>query len=293
VISGILLLDKPSGPTSHDMVAQVRRGAGLRQVGHSGTLDPLASGLLVLCLGPATRLSEYLLNKDKRYEARLLLGQTTNTYDTQGEVTARSDLLPTEEQFLAALGPFRGTIAQRPPAFSAIKMNGRKAYELARRGEEVDLASRPVDILSLDLTAWEPPECSLSVHCSAGTYIRSLAHDLGQSLGCGACLSALRRVASGAFGVEQAVSLADLQAAFGAGDWQRYLLPADSALSDWPAVSCSPAESQRLRQGQAVRGAAADQTWARGYDASGQFFAILRADPAGGLWRPHKILSDG
>ncbi len=293
---GLLLLDKPSGPTSHDLVYAVRRGSGERRVGHAGTLDPLATGLLVMCLGPATRLSEYLSGKDKRYRARVRLGQATSTYDAQGEVTATSTARPSQAAVEAALAEFRGPQQQVPPAFSAIKRGGQKAYELARRGETVVLEARSVTIESLELAEWQPPEFELDVHCSAGTYIRSLAHDLGQRLGCGAHLAALRRTASGSLLVSQAVSLDVLQAAFARRDWMQYLLPADQALSEWPAVLLTAAAAARVHNGQAVpfepgQPEPSHGPQARAYNAAGQFFAVVHADPAAGVWRPDKVLT--
>jgi len=291
---GILLLDKPSGPTSHDLVNVVRRGTGERRVGHAGTLDPLATGLLVICLGPATRLSEYLTRKDKRYRARVRLGQTTTTYDADGQVVAESSHWPEHSALEAALAGFRGPQLQRPPPYSAIKRGGQKAYELARRGEAVELEPRSVTIHSLELVGWQPPECELEVSCSAGTYIRSLAHDLGQVLGCGAHLLGLRRTASGAFQVGEAVPLSELKMAFaeGAAAWKRYLLPADSALADWPAVNLLLEEVEHVRHGRAVPlgEAPAAGGWARAYSPTGEFMAVLRADTTAHVWRPHKVL---
>jgi tRNA pseudouridine55 synthase len=289
--SGLLLLDKPSGPTSHDVVYAVRRGAREKRVGHAGTLDPLATGLLVVCLGAATRVSEYLIEKEKRYLARVRLGQSTNTYDADGEMVSQSEALPERAAVEAALAHFRGALQQKPPAFSAIKRGGQKAYELARRGEAVELEPRAVRISSLELIEWLPPECVLDVHCSAGTYIRSLAHDLGQALGCGAHLSALRRTMSGHFDVKDAVTAPMLKAAFAAGDWQKYLLPMEAALPDWPAVHLSAADTRRIQRGQSVPWAGGEGEWARGYNAAGEFFALLRADEAGRVWRPHKVLT--
>jgi tRNA pseudouridine55 synthase len=291
---GLLLLDKPAGPTSHDMVYAVRRGAGVKRVGHAGTLDPLATGLLVMCLGSATRLSEYLAGKDKRYRARLRLGQTTDTYDSQGQVVANYDgPLPDREAVEAALAAFRGRQQQVPPAFSAIKRDGQKSYELARRGEAVELPARPVEFFTLELCEWEPPELTLEAHCSAGTYIRSLAHDLGQVVGCGAHLSGLRRTASGALSVEAAVTLADLEAAFTRGDWHQYLRPADQAVADWPAVSLTETAVADIRQGRAVAAPAGTPPgYGRAYNPAGEFIAVLRADPPAGLWRPDKVFGE-
>jgi tRNA pseudouridine55 synthase len=293
---GLILLDKPSGPTSHDMVYVVRRGTGEQRVGHAGTLDPLATGLLVMCLGPATRLSEYLTGKDKRYRARVRLGQATTTYDSQGEVTETRLPIPEREAVEAALAPFRGPQQQVPPAFSAIKRGGQKAYELARRGEAVVLEARPVTIYALELVEWQPPEVVLEVHCSAGTYIRSLAHDLGQRLGCGAHLSALRRTTSGSLPVAEAVSLVELQDAFARHDWTRFLRPADSALEEWPAVSLTADATARVQRGQTVPlepsvANLASERLGRAYNPAGQFIAVLRADLAANVWRPDKVFS--
>ncbi len=292
---GLLLLDKPSGPTSHDMVYALRRGAREKRVGHAGTLDPLATGLLVLCLGTATRLSEYLAGKDKRYTARVRLGQATTTYDAQGDMTAESADLPERAQVEAALAQFRGPQRQVPPQFSAIKRGGQKAYEVARRGAHIELEPRPVEFYEITLVAWQPPELSLDVHCSAGTYIRSLAHDLGQALGCGAHLAGLRRTASGTFRIEEAVTLDALTAAFERGPqaWQQYLRPPDAALSDWPALHLTAEAARQVLRGQAVRLGAVTSEHARAYNAAGEFFAILRGDPAAGVWRPHKVFSEG
>ena len=288
--SGLLLIDKPAGPTSHDVVAAVRRGAREKQVGHAGTLDPLATGLLVVCLGAATRLSEYLLGEDKGYLARVRFGQATTTYDAAGEVTRSSARLPERAEVEAALAAFRGPVQQRPPAFSAIKRGGRRAYDLARRGEAVDLAPRPVTIHALTLTDWAPPEGVLEVRCSAGTYIRSLAHDLGQALGCGAHLAGLRRTQSGHFEVSAARPLADWQAAFAAGGWQAEVWPMDAAVPGWLAVPLTAGDARRVQNGQAIPLTAAGHAFGRAYNAAGEFFAVLRADPAAGVWRPEKVL---
>jgi tRNA pseudouridine55 synthase len=295
LVSGFILLDKPSGPTSHDMVMTVRRGTGEKRVGHAGTLDPLATGLLILCLGAATRLSDYLRDKDKRYLARVRLGQTTNTYDADGEITATSVFdLPSRTEVEITLKKFRGPIEQRPPAFSAIKRGGKKAYELARAGEAVDLAPRPVEIYMLELLDWQPPDFTLDVTCSSGTYIRSLAHDLGQTLGCGAHLTGLRRIASGRFQIEEAVTLDELQKAFAAGReaWERYLRPADLAVADWPKVRLTAEAAARIQHGQPVplENGEQESRYARAYNSAGEFIALLRADSQARVWRPYKVL---
>ncbi len=275
------------------MVMAVRRGAGEKRVGHAGTLDPLATGLLVICLGAATRLSDYLRDKDKRYRARVRLGETTDTYDADGTVTGQSSRLPSRDGVEAALEQFRGRILQRPPAYSAIKLGGKKAYELARRGHTVELEARPVEIFALELADWQPPEFTLEVHCSSGTYIRSLAHDLGQQLECGAHLTALRRIASGKLTVSEAVTLANLTAAFEAGPeaWRPYLRPADSAIADWPALRLSAEDAAQIVHGQPIPCRAEAGGLARAYNDAGEFFAILRLDPTKNMWRPLKVLA--
>jgi tRNA pseudouridine55 synthase len=293
-VAGLILIDKPPGLTSHDVVNVVRRGTGVRRVGHTGTLDPLATGLLILCLGVASRLSEYLIDKDKRYLARVRFGQSTNTYDAEGEITSSSDALPDRQHVEAALAKFRGPIQQRPPAFSAVKQGGRKAYELARTGQVVQLEPRPVEIYALTLAEWQPPECVLDVSCSSGTYIRALAHDLGQALGCGAHLTGLRRTTSGRFSVDGAVTLSDLQAAFAAGReaWRRYLRPVDEAVADWPEARLTVEQARLIQHGQPIPldDPAQAAAWARAHDPGGDLIAILKADAQAGVWRPHKVL---
>ncbi len=287
-IFGLLNVNKPSGPTSHDLVAAVRRGAHVKKVGHAGTLDPLATGVLVLCLGPATRLSEYAMRSRKIYRARVHFGVATDTYDAQGEVTARSEALPERAAVEAALAGFRGEIAQVPPMYSAIKRGGRKLYELARAGQQVERPPRAVSVYRLDLLNWQPPFATLEVECSPGTYIRSLAHDLGQALGCGAHLAALQRRASGRFHVDEAVPWDDLRAAMEAGDWQRYLLPPDLALADVSALHLDAEQSARVLHGNMIP-AAADVAGelVRAYDVEGRFVAVL--ERRGAQWKPQKV----
>jgi len=288
---GLLNVYKPAGPSSHDLVAWVRRGTGVKKVGHGGTLDPAATGVLVLCLGPATRLSEYLLGSPKTYVAQVYFGVETNTYDTEGEIVGRDPRLISREQVEAALTGFRGQIAQVPPLYSAIKRGGRKLYELARVGQTVELAPRPVTIYRLELLAWKPPVATLEVVCSAGTYIRSLAHDLGQTVGVGAHLAALERIASGHFRAEQAVPWEQLAAAMTDGTWRAHLLPPDLALAHHPAVHLDAAGLDEVRHGRRVP-VAADMiaaSLARAYDPEGRFVAVLRR--RGDWWLPVKVFA--
>jgi tRNA pseudouridine55 synthase len=213
-ISGVLVIDKPVGMTSHDVVQVVRKGTNIRRAGHTGTLDPRASGVLIVLVGPAVRLSEYVSASDKRYQAVITLGKTTDTYDEDGLQTSSAPVNVTEEQFEKELMTFVGDIEQTPPPYSAVKVNGRKAYEMARHGEEVDLSPRIISVYSLELLEWAPPEVVIDIFCSSGTYVRSLANDLGDRLGCGATLTGLRRTKSGRFTLRDAVPLRKLNEAF-------------------------------------------------------------------------------
>lgn len=205
---GVLNIDKPAQWTSHDVVAKVRHITGIRQVGHAGTLDPMATGVLVLGLGRATRLLEYLVGQPKTYLAGIRLGVATDTYDATGKPVSQSDIPAlSREDLEAVLQAFRGDIMQRPPPYSAIKRDGQRLYRLARQGETVEVEPRPVTVYDFDLLAYDGKVLQAQITCSAGTYIRSLAHDLGQALGCGAHLSSLRRLAVGSFRIEDAVTL--------------------------------------------------------------------------------------
>ena len=290
-VFGLLNLYKPSGPTSHDLVVAVRRGTRIKKVGHAGTLDPLATGVLVLCLGPATRLSAYVMRSPKTYVARVRFGVETDTYDGAGRIVAE-DSRPVERTHVEeALAQFRGTIAQVPPMYSAIKQGGRKLYELAREGETVARPPREVTIWRLELRRWEPPEADLLVECSPGTYIRSLAHDLGRVVGVGAHLAALERTASGAFTADEAVRWDEFQGAMHAGQWQRYLLPPDLALRDLPAVHLDAAGADDVRHGRfiAVDPAAGDAPEARAYGPDGALLAIL--ERRGTRWKPARVFA--
>ncbi len=254
VVSGVLVVDKPVGLTSHDVVKIIRRGTGIRRAGHTGTLDPRASGVLVVLIGPAVRLSEWVSAADKRYMATIRLGTATDTYDAEGQVTATAPWESiTEEEFAAMLKEFEGEIEQVPPPYSAVRVKGRRAYDLARKGEKVELKPRKVKVYHLELLEWAPPEVVVDVHCSSGTYVRSLAHEIGQRLGCGAHLVGLRRTKSGRFTLRDAVPLRRLQEAFETGDWYRYLIPAAEALADWPQVTLTIEETETLRHGQRIQ----------------------------------------
>ena len=288
---GLLNINKPSGPTSHDIVVGVRRGAQIKRVGHAGTLDPLADGILILALGKAVRLVEYLMQSSKRYRASIVLGKTTNTYDVTGEVTGEQAPLPnfSAPDIEAALAGFCGAILQTPPIYSAIKVQGKAAHARARAGEAVEMAPRKITIYELTLADFAPPHVTLEVSCSPGTYIRALAHDLGQALGCGAVLESLTRTASGAFDLADAIAWDALQIRFEDGSWRDYVIPADQALPDMPRLALTDEQFQKLRTGAPFTAPEVISGLARGYTPDGQFIAVIRGDPEIGVWRPHKV----
>jgi tRNA pseudouridine55 synthase len=290
VVSGVLVVDKPVGLTSHDVVQIIRRGTGIRRAGHTGTLDPRASGVLVVLVGPAVRLSEYVSASDKRYQATIRLGSSTDTYDAEGRVVSSASMENiSEDQFEEALEQFVGEIEQIPPPYSAIKVQGRKAYEMAREGEEVNLEPRTIQVYSLELLEWAPPEVVVDVFCSSGTYVRSLANDLGEVLGSGAHLVGLRRTKSGRFTLRDAVPLRRLQEAFVAGDWYKYLIPAAEALADWPLIELDGDEVELVRHGHRVEAEPGMKGWARGVSEQGDLVALLELDDESHEWQPRKV----
>jgi tRNA pseudouridine55 synthase len=288
-ISGVLVVDKPIGLTSHDVVQIVRKGTNIRRAGHTGTLDPRASGVLVILIGPAVRLSEYVSASDKRYQAIVRLGASTDTYDADGRITSSAPVTISEEQFEDSLGQFIGEIEQVPPPYSAVKVKGRKAYEMAREGEEVDLQPRKIKVYNLELLEWAPPEAVIDVYCSSGTYVRSLAHDLGNALGCGAHLVGLRRTKSGRFTLRDAVPLRRLRDSFEAGNWYQYLIPAAEALSDWPAVELGVDQVEAIRHGHRVAAEIGSTGWSRGISEQGELVALMEIDAETQEWQPRKV----
>jgi tRNA pseudouridine55 synthase len=285
--SGLLVIDKPVGPTSHDVVGRVRRLAGVRRVGHAGTLDPLASGVLLVCVGQATRLVEYLVGLDKVYETTVRLGRATTTYDAEGEVTDEHPVTVTLAEIAAALDAFRGPIQQRVPPFSAVKRGGEPLYRQARRGEAIDPPQRQVTIHALDLLAYEPPDLHLRVACSSGTYIRSLAHDLGQALGCGGHVAALRRTAAGRFTLAGAIALDALTPE----NLPDQLLPSEAAVAHLPRMMFNAAEAALLGHGRRLPAPAdAPPGDVAAFGSAGQFLGIVVATE--GEWRPRKMLPD-
>ena len=285
------MVDKPVGLTSHEVVQIVRRGTSIRRAGHTGTLDPRASGVLVILIGPAVRLSEYVSASDKRYQAVIQLGKSTDTYDADGRTLATNPVTITEEQFEEVLQQFVGEIEQVPPPYSAIKVRGRKAYEMAREGEDFDLQPRKINVYSLELLEWDPPEAVIDVYCSSGTYIRSLANDIGNELGCGAHLVGLRRTKSGRFTLRDAVPLRKLREAFYNGTWYQYVIPAAEALSDWPSVALSDEAVDAVRHGHRIPAEAGIGKMARGISMEGDLVALLEFDPTTSEWQPKKVFS--
>jgi tRNA pseudouridine55 synthase len=253
-VDGIIVVDKPEGPTSHDVVNRVRRLANTRKVGHLGTLDPLATGVLPLVLGRATRLAQFFSGGEKTYDARIQFGWSTDTYDRQGEPASA----PVEPRFTraeldAVLARFRGSFLQTPPPFSAKKVAGTPAYRLARKGTPVDLQPVEVRVFDLDLLEFEGATARIRLRCSAGTYLRGIAHDAGRALGCGAFLTALRRTASGEFAEGQAFTLEVLDTLARAGNLQEALIPATRVLPDFPNAPVDTVTAGQIRQGKDFR----------------------------------------
>jgi tRNA pseudouridine55 synthase len=289
-ISGILVIDKPVGLTSHDIVQIIRKGTNIRRAGHTGTLDPRASGVLVILIGPAVRLSEFVSASDKRYQAVIRLGSSTDTYDADGEITDNLPVDISEEQFSTSLIEFIGEIEQVPPPYSAVKVKGRKAYDMARHGEQVELEPRKIQVYNLELLEWAPPEAVIDVYCSSGTYVRSLAHDLGEKLGCGAHLVGLRRTKSGRFTLRDAVPLRKLREAFDNNTWYQYLIPAAEALSDWLAVDLTGDQVESVRHGHRVPSEeGVTNEMARGISEQGELVALLEHIPETNEWQPRKV----
>ena len=307
-MNGILNINKPQGKTSFSTVAAVRSLTGQRRVGHAGTLDPEATGVLPVCLGQGTRVAEFLMGTSKVYRAQIELGRATDTYDASGRTTQQADPSTVRrEHFSTALASFHGLTRQTPPMYSALKYQGQRLYELARAGIEVERKSRPVRIDRLELTEWEPPLATIEVTCGKGTYIRSLAHDLGQLLGCGAHLKRLARLRYGPFDIESAISLPQFEAACRHGYWQRYLYPVDIALLGWEAIIVSETQAEAVRNGNPIAleglvrhragdcsprlqlAGASSEEHCRAYTLDGLFLGVLRFNPESAQWQPKKV----
>jgi tRNA pseudouridine55 synthase len=269
----------------------VRRATKIRQVGHAGTLDPMATGVLVVCLGQATRVSEYLLGHDKAYHATIRLGVETNTYDADGDVVATREVNVDRIEVERVLTQFIGEIQQVPPMYSAIKRDGQKLYELARQGIEIEREARSVIVHSIDLRDYHAPDAVIDVRCSAGTYIRSIAHDLGTVLGTGGHLIDLRRTAADPFTIDQTVSLEAFETAARESQWETLLRPIDEALSDWPLAVIAEPDQIRALNGAPIFSLKMSGTRCRAHDEQGNLIALLVFDQKQHWWRAEKVLA--
>lgn len=285
-MNGIILIDKPEGWTSMDVCAKLRGALKERRIGHSGTLDPMATGLLVVFLGRATRAVEFAEAAEKTYLAGLRLGITTDTQDTTGTVVSQCAASVTDEELEKVLKRFQGEIEQIPPMYSAIKIQGKKLYELARKGREIERKPRKVSIFSLEKIGTNATgDILLSVRCSKGTYIRTLCNDIGAALGCGAAMCSLRRLSAGAFSVEDAYSVSDVVTAAENGQIENYILPVDTLFSEYPAYVMTPAQNKAIRNGSSYSSVLSDATY-RLYAPNGEFTAL--AESKKGIMRPIK-----
>lgn len=317
-MDGLLNINKPYGVTSFDVVSLVKRLSGERRVGHAGTLDPAATGVLPVCLGRGTRVIEFLVDTTKAYRAEIELGVATDTYDASGKVTHTYDAGGrvtqqgdpagiTYAQLESALASFCGRIQQVPPLYSALKHQGKPLYKLARAGITVERRSRPVSIYQLEIIDWQLPLVTIEVVCSKGTYIRSLAHDLGQLLGCGAHLKNLIRLRCGLFDIKDSVSVPQLKDAFHHGYWQQFVYSIDSVLIDLTAIVVSNDEEKYIRNGRSlvledsgrkvgsnslklpVAVETSLENFCRAYALDGSFLGVLRFNPENGQWHPQKV----
>jgi len=286
MLHGFLNIDKPAGMTSHDVVARVRRLVGQKRVGHAGTLDPAATGVLVVALGAATRLIEYVQEAtSKQYLATVELGVTTTTDDAAGDVLTTNPVPVLDQGRLErALDEFRGRVMQVPPMYAALHHEGRRLHELAREGIVVERVARPVVIERLEVVSWRSPQLILDIMCSKGTYIRALARDIGAALGCGAHLQALRRTAVGQFRIEQATPLAALEES--GFDVMSIVVSAEQAVADWPIAQLDVEAARRVRNGMAIAIDVAGER-ARAHGPDGQLLALLSR--AGDVWKPVKV----
>lgn len=304
-MDGILIIRKPAGPTSHDIVNEVRHIFGQRKVGHAGTLDPMATGVLIVCLGKATRVVDYLMGLPKEYRARMILGRATDTQDSTGNIILERDSSHiTREMLEQAASRFVGEIEQVPPMTSAIKHQGKPLYKFAREGKSVERAPRKVTVWSIQVTDFVRPamvdaqhlvEAELVVRCSSGTYIRTLCADIGEVLGCGAHMSALERTKIGRFGIEQAVTTDDLKEAKAAGQLENLLISIEEALADMPAAVVSAEDVDKLLHGRTVRAMtdAKNGTIVRALAPNGKLLAIgsVLQKNSETLVKPRKVLA--
>ena len=276
------------------LVRRLKRAGAVKKVGHGGTLDPIATGVVPVCLGRATRVMEYLVDGVKEYRAGVELGVETDTYDAMGEVVHTSDASDvTRDDVAAALSRFRGRIEQVPPMYSALKRQGKRLYELARAGIEVDREPRSVDVYAIEVTDWSPPVATIDVTCGRGFYMRSLAHDLGRELGCGAHLRDLVRTRSGPFHIDDALSIEDAETAMEEEDWS-YLAAPDAVMGHMGVVLAGRSMEEDLRHGRPLSkrmgsDISGTEEKCRVYSTDGRFLAVVVVDGVSGVWRPEKV----
>lgn len=294
-MDGILNLNKATGMTSHDVVAKIRKLLKQKRVGHAGTLDPAACGVLPICVGQGTRVAEYLSESGKAYQAEIIFGIVTDTYDREGVILRTADtsnltLAQVEEACLHFLGPQM----QFPPRYSAIKLQGQPAYKRVRAGEEITLEPRSVAFYQLQVLAWKPPQLTLAIDCSKGTYIRSLAYDLGEYLGCGAYLAALMRTRSGPFSLADSITLEQLSDVLARGTPKDVLFPPDSVLQQYPELQLDATTVEHVLHGNAFHydePRDPSMKLARVYDAAGHFLAIATWNAEQQTWQPKKVFT--
>ncbi|MCM1057203.1 MAG: tRNA pseudouridine(55) synthase TruB [Firmicutes bacterium] len=296
MVNGIIIVDKEPGFTSHDVVAKLRGICGQKKIGHTGTLDPMATGVLPVCLGSGTRLCDMLTDRDKEYVAELLLGVETDTQDTTGQVLMQRPVRVEEADVRAACESFLGEYEQIPPMYSALKIDGKRLYELARAGKEVERKARPVRILELEILEYRLPVVKLRVVCSKGTYIRTLCADIGDRLGFGGTMQSLRRTAVGQFTLKKALTLGELQQRKDAGRLEEIVLPVDSVFQDCPALHVSGENLRLLDNGNAIHPQQTEEKirhesgrWVRFYRADGSFAGIYAYDGQSRWYRPVKM----
>lgn len=296
MINGIIIVNKETGFTSHDVVAKLRGICGQKKIGHTGTLDPAATGVLPVCLGSGTKLCDMLTDRDKEYVAELLLGVETDTQDTTGSVLRESPVTVTEEEVSRACLSFLGDYDQIPPMYSALKVDGKKLYELARAGKEVERKARRVGILELEILEMRLPVVKLRVVCSKGTYIRTLCSDIGQKLGCGGAMQSLQRTKAGRFRLEDALTLGELQQLKDSGELERVVQPVDSLFEETPALRVTAEAARLLENGNALFPAQFAETvtpeperWVRVYRPDGRFAGIYAYEEQKRWYRPVKM----
>jgi len=297
LIDGVLNIDKPEGLTSMDVVRHIKRVSRVKRVGHGGTLDPFATGVIVICLGQGTKMMQDLVDGSKIYRGVIELGVETDTYDVQGAVIRRMDASEiTLEDFTTAMGKFIGMIEQVPPMYSALKRQGKRLYELARAGVEVDRDPRRVEVNEIEVIEWNFPFVEIEVQCGRGFYMRSLAHDLGEKLGCGGHLKSLKRIKNGPFYIGEALILQQVEKFFGDGSWKQIVQAPDTIVSHLRTIIIGDKAEQALRQGQSLSlGQKIPPTRpderCRAYSTDGRFIGIIAFDATARRWHPQRVLN--